>query len=272
MNALKTKSVPALERALSILEVLAESRGGLSLSQLTARLGLPKSSTHCILLTLERRGYLRRHEGTGRYMFGFEVFGLANMALNGMELREEARPYLETLRDNTGLTVHMGILERNEAVLIEKIEPSGPLKLATWIGKRMPLHCTGVGQALVAYLPEGEIDQWIRQGLLRYNENTIVSSRKFKEKLALVRKLGHSYDDEEETIGLRCLGAPIRNLTGKVIAAISVAGTVAQINLQNLPALVSQVKQTAASISQRLGYAPEGRREPESEKVPVESE
>jgi DNA-binding IclR family transcriptional regulator len=256
MSDLVTKSVPALERALMILEVLAKSKDGLTLSQITRKLGIPKSSAHSLLLTLERRGYLHRNVQTGRYMFGFKLFSLANMALKNIELREQARPFLKALMESTELTVHMAMLEDNEVVIIDKIEPPGLLKLGTWIGKRMDVHCTGVGKAYIAYLPEEEIDRLIAPGLARYNENTITSARKLKEELARIRKLGYSLDDEEETIGLRCIGAPIFDHTGQVVASISVAGTTAQITSENLTWLAERVKQTASAISRQLGSEP----------------
>ncbi|MDW8256437.1 MAG: IclR family transcriptional regulator, partial [Acidobacteriota bacterium] len=229
MAAVKTQSVPAVERALTLLEVLAESKRGYTLSELARLLRLPRSSTHCLLLTLERRGYLHRNEQTGRYMFGLKLLGLANKALSRIELRERAAPYLQALMQQTGLTVHLAILDRGEAVLVEKVEPPGLLRLATWIGKRMDIHCTGVGKALLAYLPEEEIERLIRErGLPRHNENTIASPKRLREELARIRAQGYSLDDEEDEVGLRCLGAPIFDHTGRVVASISVAGTIAQ--------------------------------------------
>ena len=255
VSALKTRSVPALERALMILELLAKSRRGLALSELARNLQLPKSSTHCLLLTLERRGYLHRHEHTRRYLFGLKLFSLANMALAGIELREQAAPFLRTLMEATGLTVHMAILDQDDVVLADKVEPQGLFKLATWIGKRMDAHCTGVGKALIAHISEEELDLLIKEHRLpRHNENTIASSRKLKEQLAKVRKLGYAVDNEEDEIGLRCIGSPVFDNTGRVTAAISIAGTVSQITDGNLSALADKVKKTASAISQQLGF------------------
>lgn len=258
---LKTPTVPALERGLALLELLATSKSGLTLPELTRRLELPKSSTHCLLVTLERLGYLRRNEKTGRYLFGLKLFSLANLALSGLDLREQAAPYLRALMERTRFTVHMAILEQGEAVLVEKVEAPGLLKLASWVGKRMEVHCTGLGKALLAHLPEAELDRLIREhGLPRYNENTIRSARRLKENLTLARQQGYTLDDEEEELGFRCLGAPLRDHTGSVVAAISVAGTTAQITPENLPALAREVKKTAAAISLALGFHPDGAR------------
>lgn len=258
MASLKTPSVPAVERALSILELLASSRIGLPLADLARQMGLPKSSVHCLLLTLERRGYLHRNARTNRYLFGFRLFTLANMALSGLELRERAAPFLHELARKTSLTTHLAILEQNEAVLIDKVEPPGTLKLATWLGKRMEVHCTGVGKALIAFLPEPEVDRLIRDhGLPRHNDNTIVSPRRLKQELARVRALGFSTDDEEDEIGNRCIGAPVFDGAGQIAAAISLSGPVSQITADNSPLLADELLRTAGALSRSLGYCPE---------------
>ncbi|MEP6775558.1 MAG: IclR family transcriptional regulator, partial [Chloroflexota bacterium] len=138
-------------------------------------------------------------------------------------------------------------------VLIEKVEPPSIFRLATWVGQRLPLHCTGLGKALLAYLPEAELDQIIKAGLLRHNENTIVSPKKLKEHLELVRKLGYAVDNEEANIGLRGIGSPILDRDGQAIASISVSGTTTQITEDNLASFAGNVKQAAIEISRCLG-------------------
>jgi DNA-binding IclR family transcriptional regulator len=252
MSDLKTKSVPAIEKAMVILEELANSQNGLSVSELTRNLSLPKSSTYGLLLTLERMGYLHRNESTGRYMFGMKIFTLANMAMNGLNLRKLASPHIRALMKKTNLTVHMTILEQNEAVIIEKIESPYTPKVETWVGKRMGIHCTAAGKALISDWQEEDIDRLIHHGLPRYNDNTIVSPKKLKEELALVRKRGYSVEVEEETIGSRCVGAPIKNQVGRVVAAISLVGYKQQIHNETLPFLTLYIKETAAEISEQL--------------------
>ena len=253
MDDKKTKSVPALERALKILEMLANSRTGLTLAEVARHLGLARSSTHYLLLTLERTGYLYRNKQTSRYMFGVKLFTLANTGLGGLGVRQQAGPFLNALGQKTKLTVNMAILEQNEVVLIEKVEPPSIFRLATWVGQRLPLHCTGLGKALLAYLPDPELDQIIKAGLLRHNENTIVSPKKLREHLELVRKLGYAVDNEEATIGLRGIGAPILDRDSQAIASISVSGTTTQITEENLSSLAGKVKQAATEISRCLG-------------------
>jgi DNA-binding IclR family transcriptional regulator len=144
-----------LERGLAVLELVAKSNGGLTLRELSQALQLPRSSTHCLLVTLQRHGYLTRNGRTGRYMFALKLFDLANATLNVTELRDRALPVLRNLMEKTHLTVHMATLEQYEAVIIAKVEPPGLLRLASWTGKRMDVHCTGVGRRLSPFCRRG---------------------------------------------------------------------------------------------------------------------
>lgn len=251
MLAEKTQSVPALERGLAILELLSKSKHGLTLSQLTRSLDLPKSSVHCLLLTFERHGYLYRDDLSGRFRLGLRLCDLANGALSGVALREQAAPFLNQLRESTQLTTHMAVLEQDEVVLIEKVEPL-TTRINSWIGKRMDVHCTALGKALTAYLPEEQVDALVRRrGMLRHNDNTISSLKRLKQELEQVRKLGYSIDDEEEEIGVRCLGAAVLSAENHAIAAISVTGTTVQINAETRDALVAKIKAAAAGIAEQ---------------------
>jgi DNA-binding IclR family transcriptional regulator len=256
MLAAKTQSVPALERALSILESLSKSKHGLTLSQLSRSLELPKSSVHCLLLTFERHGYLHRDDRSGRYRLGLRLCDLANVALSGVMLRDQAAPFLNQLRESTQLTTHMAVLEQDEVVLIEKVALLTS-RVNSWIGKRMDVHCTALGKALTAYLPEEQVEALVsRRGLLRHNDNTIASLKRLKQELEQVRKQGYSIDDEEEEIGVRCLGAPVLNANNRAIAAISITGTTERINADSRDALVAKLKTTAAAIAAEVAKAP----------------
>ena len=264
MNAwtgLRTQSVPALERGLLILEFLAQSRRGVTLSQLTRKLQLPRSTGHALLLTYQRTGYVQRCEKTGRYCLGFRLQALANLALCGTSLRTQAAPYLRQLMVDTGLAVHLAVMEDGEAILIDRIEAPGTPHLATWVGKRMGLHCTALGKALISELQPEVLDELIRkQGLMRHNENTIASRRALRLACENVQRLGYAIDDEEEEISVRCIGALVRNSSGEVVAAISISGTKAQ--LENIPARAAHVMSAAAALSQQIGTVSEERHLP----------
>jgi DNA-binding IclR family transcriptional regulator len=244
---------PALSRGLSILELLAESKRGLTLSEISRRLELAKSSTYHLLKCLEGRGYIHCSGRTGRYLFSLKLLRLSHLALHALKLLEGTSALLRALVQETNLTVHLAILEDNEAILIDKVEPRAASRIATWLGRRMELHCTGIGKVLLAWLPEARFDRLIAEvGLPRHNENTIASARKLREHLKTVRSLGYAVDDEEDEVGFRCVAAPIFEDSGMATAAVSVVGTTDEITPQRLPELANKVKATAAAISETL--------------------
>jgi DNA-binding IclR family transcriptional regulator len=255
MRATKTPSVPALQRGLAILERIANSRRGLTFAQLARFFDFPKSSVHTLVLTLEREGYLQRDDATGRYMTGRKLVHIAGMTLDGLVVRERAAPLLRTLVADTGMTAHLAVLDRHEVTVVAKVDRPGVHRIATWVGKRMDVHCTSLGKCLVAYLPDEQVDRLISdRGLLRHNEHTIVSPERLKQELARTRALGYAVDDEEEELGGRCVGAPVWDRDGRVVAAVSVAGGTDQINADTFATIAAQVMAAALAISKELGY------------------
>jgi DNA-binding IclR family transcriptional regulator len=256
LPAQKTPTVPALERGLAVLELVAKSRNGLTFSQVSRRVDFPKSSIHCLLVTLERLGYLQRLE-SGRFVAGLNLVRIATAASYGILLRQKAGPLLSELAQRTGLTVHMAVLESTEALLIAKVEPSGTPPVATWVGKRIDYHCTSLGKALIAWAPDEEIQRLVKERhMLRHNENTISTLTRLKEDLMRTRRAGYSVDDEEEELGIRCVGAPVLGVSGKVEAAVSVSGTLDQIRAEDLGRTGALVQEAAFEMSRRLGWSP----------------
>ena len=259
MRASKTPSVPALQRGLAILERVGRSRRGLTFAQLTRYFDFPKSSVHTLVLTLEREGYLQRDEHTGRYVTGLKLVHLAGMTLDSLVLRERATPVLRALVADTGMTAHLASLDRDEVTIVAKVDRPGAHRIATWVGKRMDAHCTSVGKCLIAHLAEEDVDRIIAdRGLLRHNEYTIVSPARLKQELARVRTLGYALDDQEEELGGRCIGAPVWNRDGRVVAALSVSGGLEQIHADTVDAIVARVRAAALAVSRELGHSDAG--------------
>ena len=249
--------VPALERGLAVLELVAKSRNGLTFSQVSQCVNFPKSSIHCLLVTLERLGYLQRLESSGRFVAGVNLVRIATLASHAIGLRPKAGPLLTELEQRTGLTVHMAVLESHEALLIAKVEPSGTRPVATWVGKRIDYHCTSLGKALIAWMSEEEIRSLVRErAMLRHNENTISTLARLKENLMATRSAGYAVDDEEEEIGIRCVGAPVWGVSGRVEAAVSVSGTVEQIRSEDIPRMGALLEEAGLEMSRRLGWMP----------------
>jgi DNA-binding IclR family transcriptional regulator len=253
MPAVKTRTVPALFNAFLILELLTNSGVGLTLPDLVEQSNLAKSSVHYLLVTLERCGYVRRSERTGRYLLGVKLFSMANSALGSLSVRQRTSAYLSGLKMRTGLTVHMAILEQNEAILVAREETQRGSRLASWIGKRMDMHSTGIGKAMLAYLPQAEVDAIIRKhGLARHNENTISTRRRLQEELDRITKMGYSLDNEEDELGVRCIGVPIFGPLGRPLAAISLAGSTQELALEDLPRLSGELLATAKMMSRAV--------------------
>ena len=146
----------AVERALAMLETIAQSSAGLTNSELSRRLGVPKSSASYILRVLERRGYLQRDADSGAYRLGLKLLSLSHRLEVGQDIRGVALPIMRHLVERVPSTCHLAILDRGEAVYIERVEAPGFIKMDTWVGRRMQVNSTSVGKALVAWLPEDE--------------------------------------------------------------------------------------------------------------------
>ena len=250
MGTQTTYLVPSTMRAMRVLEFLARSNRGASVSNVSRSLALPKSSTYLLLKTLEQEGYLQRSAWSGKFYFGVRLVRLCRSALANLDLREVARPSLTSLMRQTGITVHLAVLEGNEAVIIDRISPPGSSAGADWVTRRLDVNCTGVGKALAAYLPEEQFEKLITaQRFARHNDNTIVTVPGLKRELCKVREQGYALDDEEDEIGVRCVGVPILDSSQQAFAAISLAGTTELIPLERVPSLANSLKQTASEIS-----------------------
>src|SRR6266581_3076310 len=149
----------AVERALAMLESVAGESEGLSNAEISRKLKIPKSSASYILRTLEKQNYLNRDTHTGKYRVGLKILSLSRGALSGIDVREVALPIMRHLVDKTNLTCHLAILDGPEAVYIEKVEPTGFIRMDTWVGRRMRVHATSVGKALVAHIPPERLEK-----------------------------------------------------------------------------------------------------------------
>jgi DNA-binding IclR family transcriptional regulator len=149
----------------------------------------------------------------------------------------------------------MAVLENNEALLIAKVEPSGTAPVATWVGKRIDFHCTSLGKVLIAWMSDEEIRRLVRERhMLRHNENTISTLAGLKADLTRTSRAGYAVDNEEEEIGMRCVGAPVLSSSGAVEAAVSISGTVDQIRPEDVPRMGALVQEAAFELSRRLGW------------------
>lgn len=253
MSATESSPATAVERALNILEAAAHRRDGLTNSEISRKLAIPKSSASYILRTLERRGYLRRDAETGRYRLGLKILSLGGDAQANLDIADVALPFMRSLVERVHLTVHLAVLDQGEAVYIEKVEAPGFFKVNTWVGRRMFLHSTSVGKCLIAWLPKHDVEALVRQqGLKKRTPKTIITMTRLLSELERVKQEGYAVDDEENSLGARCLGAPIFDAMENVTAAIGASGTLTQMDEHNMPKIIEALKETARRISRQL--------------------
>ena len=249
----ETSPATAVERALSILEAAAQRREGLTNAEISRKLGIPKSSASYILRTLEKRSYLRREAETGRYRLGLKILSLGGDAQANLDIAHVALPFMRSLVERIHLTVHLAVLDQSEAVYIEKVEAPGFFKVNTWVGRRMFLHSTSVGKCLLAWLPKHDVEAIAKQhGLKKRTPETLTSLPKLLADLEHVKQSGYAVDDEENSLGARCLGAPIFDTEGNVTAALGASGTLTQTDEVNMPRIIEALKETARRISRQL--------------------
>ncbi len=243
----------AVERALNILEAAAQRRDGLTNAEISRKLGIPKSSASYILRTLEKRSYLRREAETGRYRLGLKILSLGGDAQANLDIADVALPFMRILGEKIRMTVHLAVLDQGEAVYIEKVEAPGFFKVNTWVGRRMFLHSTSVGKCLLAWLPKHDIENIVKQqGMKKRTPKTITSITRLIAELDHVKQSGYAVDDEENSLGARCLGAPIFDAMGNVTAALGASGTLTQTDEASMPRIIEALKEAARRISRQM--------------------
>jgi len=249
--------VQVLDRAVSILDTLAAEDEDLSLYEIAERLNLHKSTIHRLLMVLERHRLVERRAPSGKYGLGLKLFEFGIKAFARLGLGERARPHLERLAAEARETAHLCILDGGEVLYLEKVEPARTVRVPSSVGRRNPAHCTAVGKALLAHLADADLAALIRRhGLKAHTPNTITTPASLERELRAIRERGYAVDDEEIEEGLRCIGAPVRDHTGRVIASLSIAGPAFRVTRAKTPALARLVTKTADALSAELGYEP----------------
>jgi DNA-binding IclR family transcriptional regulator len=239
----------AVERALLILETLDNSRRGLNISELSRRLRLPKSSTHVIVLTLERLGYLQKRAGTLHYGLGLKAYALGHGMTKNVSASELALPHMRALADHMHLSVQLAVLDGEQCVCIQKVEAPGLIKIDTYIGRRMDLHCTAVGKVILALGPEDVLERILaKQVYIRHTRKTITSAKLIEREVLRIRKSGYAVDDEEEEPGVRCVAVPVYHANSTFAAGLSITGTITQIPMPEIESMAAQLRSAAGAF------------------------
>ncbi|HEV7337435.1 MAG TPA: IclR family transcriptional regulator [Bosea sp. (in: a-proteobacteria)] len=246
-------AVQALDRGLTLLEILAEE-DGLTLSELSRRSGVSASTVHRILLTLESRAYVQHDMERGIWLVGVGAFKTGSAFLRNRRVASMGRAAMHALMEATGETVNLGIEDDGEVVFISQIESHDTLRAFFRAGSRGAMHASGVGKALLAEFPEHRVRQICAvRRLKRFTEHTITDLGELLSELAQGRRNGWALDDEERSLGMRCVAAPIFNEHAEAIAGVSVSGPAVRVTPRKLDDYGPMVRRAADEITRSIG-------------------
>jgi DNA-binding IclR family transcriptional regulator len=255
-NSKRIYNITALQRGLSLLQLLASSPCGLTAKQVTEQSKLPVSTIHRFLTNLESAGFLNRSNDSV-YHLGIACFGIGQAALGQLDIRRVSLPYLQELNAQTRETIHLTVRHRLSAVYVEKLDSTEPLRIYSRIGATVPLYCTAVGKVLLTYMPDDERQRVLPQlSIRRLTPNTVGNLQELEAELQRIRKNGYACDLEEHELHIRCIAAPIWDHAGTVNASLSITAPIVRMAASRLRQLAPLVQRAGLQISRELGYQP----------------
>lgn len=246
----------SVRNAARLLKEFSSKDRELGVSELARRLELGKSTVHRLLVTLAEEHLVEQDDNTGRYRLGLAIYDLGAAVATGLDLHEAVMPAMEQLRAATSETVHVAVLDGREVVYVERLDSPHTLRLFLEVGRRNWAHCTGTGKCLLAYLPPNDLER-ILDGweLPRITDRTIVDQESLRSELKEIRRRGIAHNNGESELGVLSVAGPIRDVSGRIRAAISVAGPKERME-PILHQLDLGVAEMAAATSRHLGWRP----------------
>lgn len=247
-----------VRNAARLLKVFRSREADLGVTELARRLGLGKSTVHRLLTTLVAEGLIEQDPRTGGYRLGIVMFELGEAVRVHLDLHAAVGQVLGELRAQTGESSQVGVLDGHEVVYVDRLESAHSLRLFTETGRRVPVHCTSSGKVLLAYLPEARRHTVLRGApLTALTPHTITDPEQLAAELARVRRRGWAEAVNEREIGLASIAAPVRDINGEVVAAISIGVPLARCTVMSLRRLAPTIMEAAEAASRRLGWSPE---------------
>ena len=252
-SAERSPQVQSLTRSLVLLEILSEHDGGLSLTEL-ARIGeLPTSTTHRLLTTMENRRFVRFNRSTNLWSIGVQSFVVGNAFARSRNFVPLAKIFMRYLMDQSGETVNLATQDQEEIVYLAQVECREMMRAFVRPGSRAPLHCSAVGKAILAALPDADRNRLTSPRETGNGTGKSIFTPEFMRSLEDTRRRGYALDDEEQSVGMRCVASVIYDENGGPLAAISVSGPTARITDERIPALGQLVAQTCKDITADFG-------------------
>ncbi len=247
--------INSILRACKILKSFSGEKAHFKMGDLARELRLDRSTTYRILLSLEKAGFVEKNEEAGTYSLGLAAFEIGNAYLLQTDLIQVAKPVMADLAAKVQETVHLAVLSDLEIVYVDKVDSPRTLGVMSKLGQRGPLHCTSLGKSLLAYQPEEEQNRILQKiKMPSMTSRTITTKEKLKEELKLVKKQGYALDRREIEEDVECIGAPIFNYLGSVVAALSISGPQRKMGTPREKQFIQDVVKAAALISAKMGY------------------
>lgn len=248
--------IQSVAHALDVLEEFRDETEELGVTELSKKLKLHKNNVFRILATLQSRNYIEQNRANDNYRLGIKCLELGQTFIHQRGLLKQARPILQELAETSGETSYISILRGNEVVYLDAVETSSTVRVVSRVGLHMPLHATAAGKALVSYDSDDELRKLFSGELQRFTKATRTDVDDFiKEVVALVRERGYAVDLEEFEEGLRCIGAPVRDYTRKVVGAISVSGPAHRLSDERIATVIGpELDRAGKALSARLGF------------------
>lgn len=246
-------SVQVLDRALAMLAIVS-ARDGALLTDIADAAGMAPSTTHRLLSSLASHGMVTADPETGQWTIGVKAFEIGNGFLRHRKLGTISRSFLTRLMEESGETANLAMEDAGDVVFISQVESHAPMRAFFRPGRRGPMHASGIGKAILAARPDGEVAALIgRRKLERFTEKTLHTQQALHADLEAIRRRGWSIDDEEHTIGMRCIAAPVFNEYGEAIAGLSVSGPVVRLPYERVEELGPRVKDAADALTAASG-------------------
>lgn len=248
--------VQSVDRALDILEAFNYNEEELGVTELSHKLKLHKNNVFRLLATLECRGYIEQDKTTGNYRLGIKTFEVAHVFMHHLGLRKQARPVLEEIVQKSNETAYLALLDGAETVYVLMSETHHTVRVIPRLGFRLPAHCTALGKAQLAYESLDQLERLFKGRLMtKYTENTIVDYEQLLNHLREAAQSGLAIDNEEFELGVKCVAAPVRDYTHRVVAAVGISGPTNRLSPERIEKeLAAIVKEAGINISRRLGY------------------
>ncbi|MFZ5634400.1 MAG: IclR family transcriptional regulator [Bacillota bacterium] len=253
----KIPSVQSLERAFSLLEAFAPANNELGISELSRKIDLPRPTVSRLVATLEKQGYLRQNKETKKYSLGLKLLHLGAVVQAGLYLKDIAGPVLLRLRDQLRETVYIDVVDGDDRVCIDSLPGLNAVRTIVEVGQRSPLYAGADSRMLLSSLSDEEFEAYLkRTRLASYTPNTITDPDQLRRVVSEIRRLGYSYSVSEFHPGSACVSAPIRDGSGKIVAAVSVSFPELKTQPEHVEMYKEAVMEAAREISSLLGYNP----------------